>query len=90
MLFVRGDGVILVRMFFSVALSVSALLSILGIASFSGVTFVRRFMALGVIRFCTAFCPHECEAWHAHHSWIVVRALCFEYLIQLWKKTARN
>jgi small nuclear ribonucleoprotein (snRNP)-like protein len=59
MLFVRGDGVILVRIFFSVALSVSALLSILGIASFSGVTFVRRFMALDVVRFCTVFCLYE-------------------------------
>jgi U6 snRNA-associated Sm-like protein LSm3 len=57
MLFVRGDGVILVRVFFSVVLSVSAFLSILGIASISGVAFAHRFMALDVVG-SARFPPH--------------------------------
>jgi len=61
MLFVRGDGVILVRVSFSVVLSVSALLSVPGIASISGVTFVHRFMALDVVRFCMLSYPTGCE-----------------------------
>jgi len=57
MLFVRGDGVILVRVSFSVVLSVSAL-SILGIASISGVTFVNRGSWLLMLSVLHAFLPH--------------------------------
>jgi len=52
MLFVRGDGVILVRTSFSSALSISALLVISGIASFTDVTSVLRAMAFDVVQFC--------------------------------------
>ena len=55
MLFVRGDGVILVRISFSARVSVSVLFSVLGIASFTVVTFIHRPMTLDVVRFCMLF-----------------------------------
>jgi len=52
MLFVRGDGVILVRISFSPCVSVSVFFSILGIASFTVATFILRPVTLDFVRFC--------------------------------------
>jgi len=62
MLFVRGDGVILVRISFSACVSVSVPFFILGIASFTVVTFIHRPMTLDVVRFCMLLSPTGSEA----------------------------
>jgi small nuclear ribonucleoprotein (snRNP)-like protein len=76
MLFVRGDGVILVRISFSVCVSVSVPFSILGIASFTVVTFIYRPMTLDVVRFCMLLAQRDLKhnmhiiAGSSYESWV--------------------
>jgi small nuclear ribonucleoprotein (snRNP)-like protein len=66
MLFVRGDGVILVRVSFSVVLSVSALPFCPRYRLHLGRNFRHRFMALDVVRFCPLSYPTGCVKHDMH------------------------
>ena len=77
MLFVRGDGVILVRTSFSVLLVLLSLPLYLRYHPLHGRNFLHQVIVLDTVQSCMLFfkAPWGFEAQHAHYSWVIIRVL---------------